>query len=125
MTAGLATAILSVGEYTLAPDDAGRFILESFSEAERVDAPAGAAAQNDKLRAAGRRVPGLGHTNFRFPEPRAQKLKRHAPAPGDWGPMYDGHAALHHACTNTTRKHDTEIERAESRARAWQNGKLR
>src|SRR3954453_21184831 len=31
MTAGMAVAALSVGEYTLAPEDAGRFIAESYS----------------------------------------------------------------------------------------------
>src|SRR5262245_48963866 len=60
MTAGLATAILSVGEYTLAPNDAGRLIADSFAEASRHGLPDDAAATREieRLRAAGRRVPG-------------------------------------------------------------------
>ena len=44
MVAGLATAVLSVGEYTLAPDDAGRFIVETFATAGHAGAPDEAAA---------------------------------------------------------------------------------
>jgi len=91
MTAGLATAILSVGEYTLAPDDAGRFIAESYAEAGKSGQAddAAAAAEIDKVRTAGRRVPGFGHPNFRFTDPRAQKLKEIAKAEGVWGPLCD------------------------------------
>jgi citryl-CoA lyase len=101
MVAGLATAVLSVGEYTLAPDDAGRFIAESFAEAGRKGAAddAAAAAEIDRLRAAGRRVPGFGHPNFRFTDPRAQKLKQIAQAEGVWGPLCDWYEALHRAFT--------------------------
>jgi citryl-CoA lyase len=109
MAAGLATAILSVGEYTLAPDDAGRFILDSYSEAERVGAPAGAVAQIEKLRAAGRRVPGFGHPNFRFTDPRAQKLTSIAQAQGAWGPLCDWYEELHHAFTTNTGKPEIVI----------------
>jgi citryl-CoA lyase len=99
MAAGLATAILSVGEYTLAPDDAGRFIAETYAEATkngRAD-DAAAAAEIDKIRAAGRRVPGFGHPNFRFTDPRAQKLKQIAQAEGVWGTFCDWYEALHRA----------------------------
>ena len=99
MVAGLATAVLSVGEYTLAPDDAGRFIAETFATAGHAGAPdeAAAAAEIDRLRAAGRRVPGFGHPNFRFTDPRAQKLKQIAEAEGVWGPLCDWYEALHRA----------------------------
>jgi citryl-CoA lyase len=111
MTAGLATAILSVGEYTLAPDEAGRFIAETFAEAGRAGKPdeAAAAAQIDKVRAAGRRVPGFGHPNFRFLDPRAQKLKEIAKAEGVWGPLCDWYEALHRAFTTKTGKPEIVI----------------
>lgn len=111
MTAGLATAILSVGEYTLSPDDAGRFITESFAEASRVGTPDGAAAaaEIEKLRAAGRRAPGFGHPNFRFIDPRAQKLKEIAKAAGAWGPLCDWYEALHRAFTAKTGKPEIAI----------------
>lgn len=111
MVAGLATAVLSVGEYTLAPDDAGRFIAESFAEAGRAGAPddAAAAAEIDRLRAAGRRVPGFGHPNFRFTDPRAQKLKQIAQDQGVWGPLCDWYEALHRAFTGKTGKPEIVI----------------
>jgi citryl-CoA lyase len=111
MTAGLATAILSVGEYTLAPDDAGRFIADTYAEAQRSGAPVNAAAETeiDRLRAAGRRVPGFGHPNFRFTDPRAQKLKEIAKAEGVWGPLCDWYEALHHAFTTKTGKPEIVI----------------
>lgn len=101
MSAGVATAILSVGEYTLAPDDAGRFIAGTFAEASRYGTPdsVAAGAAIDKVRAAGRRVPGFGHPNFRFTDPRAQKLKEIAKAEGVWGPLCDWYEALHRAFT--------------------------
>jgi citrate synthase len=111
MTAGLATAILSVGEYTLAPDDAGRFIAESHAAASkngRAD-DAAAAAEIDKVRAAGRRVPGFGHPNFRFTDPRAQKLKQIAQAEGVWGPLCDWYEALHRAFTTKAGKPEIVI----------------
>ena len=111
MTAGLATAILSVGEYTLAPDEAGRFIAESFAEANRGGAADGsaAAAEIDRLRAAGRRVPGFGHPNFRFVDPRAQKLKAIAKNEGVWGPLCDWYEALHYAFTTKAGKPEIVI----------------
>jgi citryl-CoA lyase len=111
MTAGLATAILSVGEYTLAPDDAGRFIVESYAEAQRAGAAdaAAAGAEIDRMRAAGRRVPGFGHPNFRFTDPRAQKLKEIAKAEGVWGPLCDWYEAVHHAFTTKSGKPEIVI----------------
>jgi citryl-CoA lyase len=111
MGAGLATAILAVGEYTLAPDEAGRFILESFAQASREGAPddTAAVAEIDRLRAAGRRVPGFGHPAFRFVDPRAQKLKDIAKTEGVWGSLCDWYEALHRAFTTKTKKPEIVI----------------
>jgi len=111
MVAGLATAVLSVGEYTLAPDQAGRLILESFTDANRAGAVDDAAAglQIEKLRATGRRVPGFGHPVFRFTDPRAQKLKDIARAEGVWGPLCDWYEALHRAFTTRAKKPEIVI----------------
>lgn len=111
MTAGLATAMLSVGEYTLSPDNAGRFIAESFAGASRTGTPddAAAAAEIDRVRTAGRRVPGFGHPNFRFTDPRAQKLKEIAQAEGAWGPLCDWYEALHRAFIAKTGKPEIVI----------------
>ena len=99
MTAGLATAVLSVGAYTLAPDEAGSFIARTLKEAKASgnppDAEAGAVA--DRIIAARERIPGLGHPNFRFADPRAQALKRIAQEAGLWGEACDWYEAVHRA----------------------------
>jgi citrate synthase len=99
MSAGMATAILSVGEYTLAPDDAGKFIAQSYAAALRDGSAddAAAQAQVDLIRAEKRRVPGFGHPNFRFLDPRAQRLKAIARAEGIWGPLCDWYESIHRA----------------------------
>jgi len=111
MTAGLATAILAVSEYTLAPDDAGRFIAESYAEARRAGTAddAAATAAIDRLRVAGRRVPGFGHPHFRFVDPRAQTLKAIAQAEGVWGPLCGWYEAVHRAFTTKAGKPEIVI----------------
>jgi citrate synthase len=101
MVAGLATAVLSVGEHTLAPDAAGRYVVESYAEATRhgIADDGAAALQIERLRATGRRVPGFGHPNFKFTDPRAQKLRAIAKREGIWGPLCDWYEALHRAFT--------------------------
>lgn len=111
ITAGLATAILSVGEYTLAPDDAGHFIRSTYEQAvaEGSADDAAAAALVDRLRAGKKRVPGFGHPNFRFLDPRAQKLKQIAIAEGCWGPLCDWYEAVHRAFTEKAGKPEIVI----------------
>jgi citryl-CoA lyase len=102
MTAGMAVAVLSVGEYTLAPEDTGRFIAESYAKYwnstpghRDIDKAAGDfVAQH----AAGKgRIPGLGHPEFKYEDPRAQALKRIAQAEGVWGDMCEWYEAVHRA----------------------------
>ena len=111
MVAGMATAVLSVGEYTLAPDDAGRFIAESFTgfqaSGEAMDAHADRLVA--KLRAEGKRIPGFGHPNFRFVDPRAKALKDVAVAEGVWGEACDWYEAVHKAFTKLVNKPDLVI----------------
>jgi citryl-CoA lyase len=87
MVAGVATAMLAVGEYTLAPDEAGRFIAETLREARESQATLqdAAGALVARLQLDRRRVPGFGHPNFRFLDPRAQKLKTIAQREQVWG----------------------------------------
>lgn len=111
MVAGLATAVLSVGEYTLAPDEAGRFIAESFADVSRKHASdeVAAAGQIEKLRATGRRVPGFGHPVFRCVDPRAQRLKDIAKVEGVWGPLCDWYESLHRAFMSSAKKPEIVI----------------
>ena len=101
MTAGLATAILSVGEYTLAPDEAANFIVQTFTAASLRGKTDDAAAETevDKIRDEKRRVPGFGHPNFKFTDPRAQKLKEIAKTESQWGPLCDWYESIHRAFT--------------------------
>lgn len=97
MVAGMATAVLSVGEYTLAPEDTGAFIMTSLArwkasgETMESFAPKFVA----EFQATGKRVPGLGHPNFKFMDPRAQKLKQLAREEGVWGEACEWYEALH------------------------------
>lgn len=111
MVAGLATAVLSAGEYTLAPDASGEFILNTFaSYKEQGGAMAGAAdAIVVALRAQGKRVPGFGHPNFRYTDPRAQKLKDIARENGVWGELCDWYEAVHVSFIKQANKPDLVI----------------
>jgi citryl-CoA lyase len=99
MTAGLATAVLSVGEYTLAPEDTGRFIASSYLQFK----DSGRAAEDyarefvAEFQKSGKRVPGLGHPKFKHTDPRAQGLKRIAVDEGLWGAACDWYEAIHRA----------------------------
>lgn len=97
ITAGLATAVLSVGEYTLAPDAAGAFIRSTFESAQSSGEPLDIAAQKlvEELSAKRERVPGFGHPQFRFLDPRAQTLKRIAQDNGIWGEYCDWYETVH------------------------------
>lgn len=99
MTAGLATAVLSVGEYTLAPDDAGAFIMRTLAQAKASGDPLDTCAERLVARMAEtkQRVPGFGHPAFRFVDPRAQTLKRIAQETGSWGEACDWYEAIHRA----------------------------
>ncbi|MCO5396685.1 citryl-CoA lyase [Ralstonia soli] len=111
MVAGLATAVLSAGEYTLAPDSGGEFILSSFAaykkQAESMTHAADAFVA--ELREKGQRVPGFGHPNFRYTDPRAQKLKAIAQQNGVWGEMCDWYEAIHASFIKQANKPDLVI----------------
>lgn len=111
MVAGLATATLAAGEYTLAPDGAGRFILETYKshrvEGKDIDECASAAV--DEIRAKKMRVGGFGHPNFKFTDPRAQKLKAIAREAGVWGDICDWYEAVHRAFVSRVNKPDMVI----------------
>lgn len=108
MTAGIATAVLGVGEYTLAPEDAGRFIAETYDSFSRSGRSAAEQAGSlvAELRKAGRRVPGFGHPNFRRTDPRAARLKEIAVEGGVWGPACDWYESVHAAFVQASGKPD-------------------
>jgi citrate synthase len=111
MAAGIATAVLATGEYTLAPEAAGRFVAETYAEhlAAGRDRDASAARLVARLRAEGRRVPGFGHPNFRCIDPRAQRLKRVAETTGVWGEVCAWYEAVHQAFIRAAGKPDLVI----------------
>jgi citryl-CoA lyase len=111
MVAGLATAVLSAGEYTLAPDSGGAFIAASYARFQKSGENMASAAEQivAELRANKQRVPGLGHPNFRFTDPRAQKLKRIAQENSVWGEICDWYEAIHAAFIKQANKPDLVI----------------
>ncbi len=97
MVAGVATAMLAVGEYTLAPDDAGRFIVETLREARagKASREEAAASLVARVRRDRQRIPGFGHPNFRVLDPRAQKLKTIAQREQVWGECCAWYESVH------------------------------
>jgi citrate synthase len=110
IVAGLATAVLSVGSYTLSPDDAGAFIASTLAEAKQAaDLDTAAEVLMTGLIARKYRVPGFGHPNFRFTDPRAQTLKKIAMECGCWGDACDWYESIHRAFIRQTNKPEMVI----------------
>lgn len=103
MVAGMATAVLSVGRYTLAPEDTGRFIEDALQRYRASVASSGASMDEvaaeiaGEVRARKERIPGLGHPLFRGVDPRAQRLKDVAVTAGLWGERGRLYEAIHRA----------------------------
>jgi citryl-CoA lyase len=99
MAAGMAVAVLSVGEYTLAPEGAGRFIADSYARYLESDKDMAEFAVEfvAEFAAAGGRVPGFGHPVFTYDDPRAQNLKHIALAESIWGDICNWYEAVHRA----------------------------
>ena len=55
------------------------------------------------------RVGGFGHPNFKFTDPRAQKLKSIAQEAGVWGDVCDWYEAVHRAFVARVNKPDMVI----------------
>lgn len=108
MTAGLSAGVLAAGEYALSPEEAGRFISDSFTLWRQSEQPMKQAAEQlvAELRAAKRRVPGFGHPVFRGVDPRAEKLKKVAVEAGVWGEANDWYGTVHDAFRAATNKPD-------------------
>jgi citrate synthase len=111
MQVGMAVASLAVGRHTLAPDEAGRFIQESYTAYCESDAAMDAFARTfvDEYIVDGQRLPGLGHPNFRYTDPRAQRLKEVAQQEGCWCKMCDWFEAVHRAFTQRRNRPDIPI----------------
>jgi citryl-CoA lyase len=111
MVAGVAAAVLSVGSYTLAPEDTARFALNAHERHVAAGSPLAdsAVAIAEDVRARKERVPGIGHPLFRGVDPRAQKLKQIAVAEGLWSERSDLFEAVHRAFVERIGKPDIPI----------------
>jgi citryl-CoA lyase len=111
MVAGLAAAVLACGEYTLAPEDAGRFIQTTFEryKASGKSLDEYAVELVAELRATKARMPGFGHPVFKKFDPRAQSLKNVAVRVGVWNEMGDWYEAVHRAFIVAVNKPDLPI----------------
>jgi citryl-CoA lyase len=107
MQAGLATAALSAGQFSLATEDAASFIEAQYQaylaagEPDRVEFARTVVeeAQNSKLR-----IPGFGHPVFRGEDPRARRLRSVAVDAGLWGPAAQLYEAIHAAFVENPRR---------------------
>lgn len=111
MVAGIATAVLSVGRFTLAPEDTGRFIA-SVAERHRVSGKSLAEFAAEVVadaRIRKERIPGLGHPLFKRIDPRAQRLKEIAVAEGLWSDNAVLYELIHQAYIEAAGKPDMPI----------------
>ncbi len=101
MVPSLGVAVLSVGKHTLAPEDTGRFLIESRKRlAESGKQPEDLATEIvNEYRARKERIPGFGHPVFKFVDPRAQRLKDAAVKHGVWGEVGEWYETVHRAFT--------------------------
>jgi citrate synthase len=113
MVAGLAAAVLSVGSYTLAPEDTARFALAAHERHVAAGRSASlaetASAIVDELRARKERIPGIGHPLFKGVDPRAQKLRQVAVAEGLWSDRSELFEHVHRAFVDAIGKPDIPI----------------
>lgn len=110
MVAGLATAVLSAGEYSLAPDQTAIFLNATLAAAKQAASMDEAAATLvEGMRARKERVPGLGHPAFKYTDPRAQQLKQLAIETGVWGETCEWYEAVHKAFTTQANKPEIVI----------------
>lgn len=111
MAAGLATAIMSVGKYTLAPEDTGRFVLDAhrrhLASGDTLEQTA-TAIVNEAI-ARKERIPGLGHPKFERFDPRAQKLRSIAVAEGLWSERGELYELIHRRFAEARNKPDLPI----------------
>src|SRR5687768_6625763 len=72
MVAGLATAVLSVGKFTLAPEDTARFVLVAHARHQESGSTLAETARAvvDEVRSRKERIPGIGHPLFKGVDPR-------------------------------------------------------
>lgn len=111
MAAGLATACLSVGQHTLATEDTGRFIVETYVryEASGLSMSDFADQEVTRLRESRRRIPGLGHPVFKQVDPRAAVLKKLAVEESCWPASAELYEALHASFARLPGKEDIPI----------------
>jgi citryl-CoA lyase len=108
MTAGLGAGVLAAGKYALSPEDAGRFIFETYRGWKESGEPMEVHAKRlvAQLRADKRRVPGFGHRVFRNIDPRAETLKTVAQDEGVWGEANEWYETVHRAYQHSANKPD-------------------
>jgi citrate synthase len=100
--AGLATAALGAGDYGLAPENAARFITETYAQfLASGETDMDTFASEYVARAADRkeRIPGFGHPVFKKVDPRAEVLKSIAVKADLWGAPAQLYEAMHRAFT--------------------------
>jgi len=111
MVAGLASAMLAIGPLTLAPEETGRFVAESYAryQSDGTSLEETAATIVDEARAQRRRIPGLGHPLFKRVDPRAAKLKQIAVAEGLWSERGELYELIHRRFVDAIDKPDMPI----------------
>ena len=103
---GIAAGILTMGSYTVSPQDSADFINESHemmvSEGLSIEeAATRIAAECIKNK---KRIPGFGHPTYRKVDPRSEALRKVAQESGFWGEKSQIYEAVHKEFVRVTGK---------------------
>jgi len=103
---GIAAGILTMGSYTVSPQDSAGFINESHEmmvsrDLSIEDAAIQIVAECLKSK---RRIPGFGHPTYRKVDPRSEALKKVARECGFWGEKSQIYEAVHKEFVRVTGK---------------------
>lgn len=112
MQAGLAAAVLSAGDNSMATEHTARFIIESYEQFKasgETDLDVFAENLVADAVATKKRIPGFGHPVFTKIDPRAQILKDIAVEAGLWGESVQLYEAVHRAFATRPGREDFPI----------------
>jgi citrate synthase len=103
---GIASGILTMGSVTVSPQSTAELLdrTRALISEGALDREAAAAAVVDEYRAAGRRIPGLGHPNHKDHDPRATALAAVAKREGVWGESCELYTLVHAAFVSASGK---------------------
>ena len=103
---GIATGILTMGSYTVSPQDSADFINRSYEKmvSRSLSIRAAASEVVEECLKSKRRIPGFGHPTYRKVDPRSEALKQVAQECGFWREKSQLYESIHREFVRVTGK---------------------